>query len=157
MHSFTPTPMGPMYAAAEGAGLNCNITKVENGYVVTVNAPYPTSFGTAEIPAQLDEDFLNGMVDASIEIQKAAGGAAVRGVDEEIDAWKKDDGEREEKSEAARKKAKENITKAVKSAKAKIEKKNAVVEIFKPTSIYVFGTLLEALSFINVRMEPPKK
>lgn len=152
MEGFAGPQIGHYTEFNPGRGVKCELGRCENGYIVVVHNPPPPPMPDMDIPAVMNEEFLKGMVDASVEINKAAGGSAHRGFDEEADSWKQEDGDKKE--EKAKKKAKEGISKAMRAAMAANQRRIMSRPIYKPVEIFVYDNIEDALVFIKHRMEP---
>lgn len=107
------------------------IATIDNGWIVTVHNPIKVAGET--------ENMYKALATILPTINMGAGAGAVRGVDEELDSYKKDDPERAEKAQAQIKQIQETVNAAFEEPPT----------LRKPVEVYAFLDKKKMMAFLD--------
>lgn len=117
--------------AREEDSRRVQVVTIDNGWLVTVHNPVKAVGET--------EKMYKALATILPSINMGAGAGAVRGVDEELDSYKKDDPERAEKAQAQIKKIQETVNAAFEDAPS----------LHKPIETYAFIDFKKMMAFLE--------
>ena len=135
MHGYGSV-VGGIPGSVDRGNRSIDIQAVDNGWVVTVQNPIPRVDPNTEMLGR----YFSAIGTVLPEINRESGAAAVEGIDEELDPYKRNDESRQERQ--ARKQ--EILQKVIKEATTEPKR-----PLRRPFEVYVFLDKAKLISFLN--------